>query len=278
MPLLPSLNSAVSGLDAFQQQMDVIGNNIANVDTVGFKTANVDFADRFSDALGMSGAGNQIQMGTGVSIDGIVSNFSQGTISSDGVASNVAVNGSGFFVVRDPLTNTQYVTRAGDFQVDSNGYLVTPNGDRVQGYSDAGLTTFGDIKIDTTGMPATSNPNATITSYNIDASGKINITLSDSTTFTRGQLLLQNFAAPQNLVNAGNNLFTNTASAGGLAAPVAPGASGTGTIQSSALELSNVDLSNEMATLITAQRAFEANSKVITTSDELLQTLVNMKR
>src|SRR5579871_4190661 len=132
MPLLPSLNSAVSGLDAFQQQMDVIGNNIANVDTVGFKTANVDFADRFSDALGMSGAGNQIQMGTGVSIDGIVSNFSQGTISSDGVASNVAVNGSGFFVVRDPLTNTQYVTRAGDFQVDSNGYLVTPNGDRVQ--------------------------------------------------------------------------------------------------------------------------------------------------
>jgi flagellar hook protein FlgE len=276
--MLPSLNSAVSGLDAFQQQMDVIGNNIANVDTAGFKAGTVDFADQFSSVLGNAGGVNTLQAGTGVSIAAIVNNFSQGTVSNTGVPTDLAVSGNGFFVVRDSVTNAQYVTRAGDFQLDANGYLVTPNGGRVEGFSDSGLTTQGDIKIDTAGMPATSDPNATITSYTIDAQGKVNVNLSDGTSFVRGQILLQNFQSPQALVNAGNNLFTATAAAGGLTAPVAPGASGTGKVQSGALELSNVDLSGEMANLIVAQRAFEANSKVITTSDELLQVLVNMKR
>jgi flagellar hook protein FlgE len=148
----------------------------------------------------------------------------------------------------------------------------------LQGYSNAGLSTLGNIQIDTTGMPATSSPTATMTSYTINGQGVITVNLSDGTSFTRGQVLLQNFTDPQALTSQGNNLYSNMANAGPLATLTAPGSSSLGTIQSGALELSNVDLSSQMASLITAQRAFEANSKIITTSDELLQDVVNMKR
>jgi flagellar hook protein FlgE len=285
MPLLTSLGSAVSGLDNFQELMNVIGNNIANVDTTGYKSASVDFADAFSQTLQnatgatstTSGAAS-VQVGTGVTTTAIPSNWGQGAITSTGVASNVAVSGNGFFVVRDTVSNTTYVTRAGDFRVDANGYLVTPTGERVQGFSDAGLTTQGDIKIDLTGEPATSDPTAGMVSYTINAQGKVTVNLSDGTSFTRGQILLQNFADPSELTKQGNNLFSNMAAAGPLTTSSAPGSSGLGKLQAGALESSNVDLSNEMANLITAQRAFEANSKIVTTSDEMLQTLVNMKR
>jgi flagellar hook protein FlgE len=283
--MLTSLNSAVSGLDSFQEDMDVIGNDIANVNTTGFKGANVDFADAFSETLRAPGGASattsgsaSIQIGTGVTITGIKNNWNQGALTTTGVPTNVAISGNGFFMVRDTITNAQFATRAGDFSVDPNGYLVTDTGERVQGFSDAGLTTLGDIKIDTTGMPATSDPAAVVQSFGIDGQGKLTVNLSDGTSFVRGQIMLQNFTDPDELINQGDNLYSNAAAAGPLAALTAPGSSGLGNIQSGALESSNVDLSGEMANLITAQRAFEANSKVITTSDELLQTLVNMKR
>jgi flagellar hook protein FlgE len=117
-----------------------------------------------------------------------------------------------------------------------------------------------------------------MTSYTINSQGVITVNQADGTSFTRGQILLQNFVNPQALSSVGNNLYSNMANAGPLAAMATPGSSGLGTIQSGALELSNVDLSAQMANLITAQRGFEANSKMITTSDELLQDVVNMKR
>jgi flagellar hook protein FlgE len=283
--MLTSLTSAVSGLDSFQEEMDVIGNNIANVNTTGFKTANTDFADAFSNVLVAPGAATgttsgsaSVQVGTGVTITGINNNWNQGSLSTTGVPSNLAISGNGFFVVQDPVTTAQYATRAGDFSVDANGYLVTDTGDRVQGFSDAGLSTLGPIKIDTTGMPATSSPTATVQSFSINGQGQVTVNLSDGTSFVRGQVLLQNFQDPNELINEGNNLYSNLTAAGPLAALTAPGSSGLGNISSGALESSNVDLSAQMANLITAQRAFEANSKIVTTSDELLQTLVNMKR
>lgn len=282
--MLSSLTSAVSGLEDFQQQMNVIGNNIANVDTTGFKTGTVDFADAFSNTLRAPSGGSSttsgsdsIQVGTGVSITGINSNWTQGALSTTGIPSNVAISGNGFFMVRDTVTSAQYATRAGDFNVDSNGYLVTDTGERVQGFSNSGLSTLGDIKIDTTGMPATSDPNASVTGYSISGQGQITVNLSDGTSFVRGQILLQNFQDPSALINVGNNLYSNMSEAGPLPNIEPPGDSGLGSIQSGALELSNVDLSNEMANLITAQRAFEANSKIVTSSDEILQDVVNMK-
>jgi flagellar hook protein FlgE len=282
--MLSSLTSAVSGLDNFQEQMDVIGNNIANVDTTGFKAGVVDFADAFSNTLqgptaasSNSSGSNPVQIGTGVAITGINSNWTQGALSTTGVTSDLAISGNGFFMVQDPATGAQYATQAGNFTVNSNGYLITDTGEEVMGYSDSGLSTLGPIQINTTGMPATSSPTATVSSYSVGTSGQVTVNLSDGTAFVRGQVLLQNFQNPGALVNQGNNLYSNMAEAGPLSAMGAPGSSGLGTIQSGALELSNVDLSTEMANLITAQRAFEANSKIVTTSDEILQDVVNMK-
>ena len=205
-------------------------------------------------------------------------NFNQGAISQTGVGTDLAISGDGFFVVKNPVDGSQYVTRDGAFRKDSSNYLVTSNGYRVQGYSDAGLTTIGDLQIDTTGEPASADPTATVDSYNIDANGFINVTLSDGTSFVRGQVLLQSFSDPAALAKEGNNLYSVGTAAGPLAQPAAPQSSGLGMIRSGALEMSNVDLTSEFSNLITAQRAFQANARMITTSDEVLQEVVNLKR
>jgi flagellar hook protein FlgE len=275
--MLTSLSSAVTGLDSFQQDMDVIGNNIANINTNGFKAGIVNFSDTFSDTL--QSASGSVQVGTGVSIQSTSNNWTQGAVNATGINTDLAISGNGFFVVQDPTTNAQYVTQDGSFSVNSSGYLVTAGGQQVQGYNTAALSGIGSIKIDATGAPSTAAPGATVSSFAINAQGQVNVTLSDGTTFTRGQVLLQNFQDPQALINQSGNLYSNQANAGPMTAtPSAPGSNGLGQIQSGYVEISNVDLSAEMANLITAQRGFEANSKIVTTSDEVLQTLVNMKR
>jgi len=282
--MIRSLTSAVSGIQAFQDEIDVIGNNIANVDTIGFKSATSELADSFSQTLASSNlsGGDSSQIGLGVTTQGIVNQYTQGAINPTGVQTDLAISGNGFFEVRDPVSGATYVTRAGNFQVDANNYLVTSDGYRVQGYTDPGLTTVGDIKIDNGSLPSTSDPTATMTSYSIDSLGKITVGLSDGTEYIRGQVLMQNFSNPQGLVKEGNNLYSGIGSAGpigGAATPTLASASsnGLGTIQAGALELSNVDLSNEFSNMIQTERAFQANARVITTSDEMLQELVNLK-
>jgi flagellar hook protein FlgE len=261
--MLLSIDSGVSALQSYQQELDVISNNIANVNTVGYKTANVDFADTLSETLGSTAAGTT-QVGTGVTTSSISSDYATGTLTSTGVTSDLAVNGNGFFVVKDPNTGASYVTQDGTFTMDSSGYLVTSSGLRLQGAS-------GDIQI-------TSGSSATVSSYAIGTDGTITTTLSDGTTATSGQIALQNFTNPNQLTKVGSNLYTATSAAGGLTSAVTPGTSGTGTIKSGYLESSNVDLASQLTSLITTERAYEANSKVITTSDDVLQTLIALKR
>jgi flagellar hook protein FlgE len=273
--MLLSLDSGVSALDQFQTQLNVIGNNIANVNTVGFKSASVDFADTLSQTLGSNSAGSE-QVGTGVSIASINNQFTQGGISNTGNNTDLAIAGNGFFLVKDPATGANYVTRDGQFTEDNNGYLVTSTGMRVQGYTDAALTTVGDIKIDNTGAPA--GDTSAVSSFNLKSDGTVSVQLSDGTQFTRAQILLQSFTSPDQLLKAGNNLYSGLTNAGPLAAPVAPSLNGPGMLTPGAVEMSNVDLAAQLTSLITTQRAYEANSKVITTSDDVLQTLVNLKR
>jgi flagellar hook protein FlgE len=280
--MLLSLDSGVSALDQFQQQLNVIGNNIANVNTVGFKASDVNFADALSQTLGSNSAGS-MQVGSGVLTASITHQFTQGSITSTGVSTDLAVNGSGFFLVKDPSTGASYVTRDGNFSVDTSGYLVTSNGMRAQGYSDTGLTTQGDIKIDNTGATTTTGGVTTpdsspVQSYTFGADGKLNVELADGTQFTRGQLLLQNFTSPAQLMSVGNNLYSGLSNAGPLTAPVAPNSNGLGALVAGSLEMSNVDLAGQLTDLITAQRAYEANAKVITTSDQILQDLNNLGR
>jgi flagellar hook protein FlgE len=275
--MLSSLSAGVSGLENFQEQMDVIGNNIANINTTGFKAGIVNFSDALSDTL--QGAGSNTppeQVGTGVEISSIGNNWSQGATSTTGVATDLAITGNtgGYFEVVDANNNnTSYLTQDGSFSLNSSGYLVTSNGDFVQG-TNSQTGALGNLQVTTD--PAKTG--VTMTSYTIDSQGNIEVAQSDGTTYVSGQVMLQNVTDPQMMVNSGNNLYSNWQNAGANAALAAPGTNGLGNIQSGALESSNVDLSNEMANLITAQQAFDANSKMITTSNEVLQTVVNMKQ
>jgi flagellar hook protein FlgE len=282
--MIGSLQTGVSGLQQFQEDLQVIGNNIANVNTIGYKSESMDFEDQLSQNL--ANGANPMQIGEGVAAGAIDSDFSQGTINTTGGTTQLAINGNGYFVVKDASSGASYVTRDGEFSLDASGYLVTANGERVQGYTGvapySSASTVGDLQINSataiTALNDTTTPAPTITNYSIDASGQINVTLSDGTSGAIGQVVLQNFTNPQALMNQGNNLYSYSSSAGPLTAPAAPNSSALGQIQSGALESSNVDLATQMADLITAQRAFEANAKMITTSDEILQDLVNLKR
>jgi len=274
--MLRSLNSGVSGMEQFQEEMDVIGNNIANVNTTGFKGSTVDFAEAFDQQLSSGVGGIPMQIGTGVTTSAISTQFIQGSVSTTGVGTDMAISGGGFFVVQDTASGAQYVTRDGSFHVDENGYIVNSSGMRLQGFTDATLTTRGDIKIDNSGAPAGST--AAVQSFSIDADGMVNVRLTDGTAFARGQILMQNFSNPAALTKQGANLYSFSTNAGALGVPSAAGTNGLGTIVSGALEMSNVDLAAQFANLITAQRAFQANARVITTSDEVLQELVNLKR
>jgi flagellar hook protein FlgE len=289
--MLRALTSGVSGIQQFQNRLDVIGNNIANSNTIAFKSARTDFADAFSQTLQVSSASSSgsaqagMQVGSGVVTSSVKNLFTQGALNRTGVGTDLAIDGDGFFMVQDPVSGIEYATRAGDFRLDSNGYLITNKGLRVQGYS-AGDNqpgaTRGDIQIDDSLAPATTDPTATMTTFSIGRDGTVNVHMSDGTEFMRGQILLQRFSDPQALLKEGDNLFSGIAAAGPLggATPTAavPGTSGLGAIESSALELSNVDLANEFANLITTQRGFQASARIITTSDEILQELVNLKR
>ncbi len=277
--MLRSLDSGVSALQQFQQSMDVIGNNIANVDTVGFKGANVQFADSFSQTLSAAGTAGSMQVGTGVVTSAITNNFAQGAVTNTGVATDLAINGNGFFTVKDPTSGATYVTRDGEFTVDPNGYLVTTTGLRVQGYTSFDnsvppVGTLGDVQITNNIVGST----ATISSYGLDTQGNVNVRMSDGTQIVRSQVLLTSFLSPQQLTKEGNNLYSGMAGAGAVIQNGTPGSSGLGTLVGSSLEMSNVDLAGQMSQLITVQRAFQANAKIITTSDEMLQDLVNLKR
>lgn len=262
--MLLSLDSGVSALEQYQEQLNVIANNIANVNTVGFKSADVSFADTLSETIGGNAAGST-QVGTGVTTAAITNDFSTpGALTSTGVQTDMAIQGNGFFVVKDPTSGNSYVTQDGTFRIDTSGYLVTSSGMRLQGST-------GDLKI-------TGTSTASVQGYQINTDGTITVNLSDGTTNTAGQVLLQNYSNPDQLVKVGDNLYTAPAAAGGLAAASAPGSNGVGTIQAGYLEMSNVDLAGQLTSLITTQRAYEANSKVITTSDNVLQTLVNLVR
>jgi len=238
--MFTALSSAVSGLDNYQEQMDIIGNNIANLNTTGFKSVTGNLADSFSDTLqAATSTDDGITIGTGVLTTSTTNDWSNGVINPTGIASNLAINGNGFFIVEDPVSNAQYVTQDGTFSVNSSGNLITATGDYVMGTT-AGGTSLAPIVI----APPTGST-ASVLSYSFSS--------------------------------LGNNLYSNMANAGPLTTAGTPGSGSLGTIQAGALELSNVDLSAQMADLIVAQRAFEANSKMITTSDEVLEDVVNMK-
>jgi flagellar hook protein FlgE len=291
MSLIGTMGSGVSALRTFMKGLEVIGNNIANVNTTGFKASNAQYADSFSNVLRLSSSNGtttttSVAVGTGVLLAGVTTNFTQGSLQSTGKSTDLGISGNGYFRVKNPNSSEEYVTRAGDFRWDEQGYLVTTEGYRVQGLVPSTTTTpdtLGDIKLTTPTTAAKA-----ITSVAIDRFGGVVESYADGSSATTSQLLLQDFKDPSALVKAGGNMYTGMEAAGPTnGAPNAalltdgtnnPGKSGLGTIQAGTLELSNVDLTEQFSDLITTQRSFQAGSRLLTVSDTILEDIVNLKR
>ncbi len=289
MSLIGTLTSGVSAMQAFTKGLEVIGNNIANVNTTGFKGSKASFEESFSNTLRgsalSSGVGSNlsaVQIGTGVQIASINGRFTQGALSSTGVGTDLGISGNGFFRVTNPVDGSEYVTRAGDFRMDDQGYLVTSNGYRVQGLvggaAGTAPSTIGSVKLGT--PPAGTQ----LKSFSFDRQGNFIEFYSDGSSAVTNRLLLQDFRDPSALQRSGDNLFTGMANAGpvgGLALSATdhlPGENGLGNIEAGTLELSNVDLTEQFANMITTQRSFQASSRIVTVSDQVLEEVVNLKR
>ena len=411
---MPSFSIPLSGLTSSSIALSAIANNLANLNTTGYKDQSVQFKDLFYQSLGATGAGNPILLGAGAAVGSIASVFTQGSVSSDGVTTDVAIQGEGFFIAQGPSGDSY--TRAGNFSIDKNGFLVTNDGQQVQGYpavngvisggqglaalqlgagqlspatatsnvrattnlnagaavgdtystpitvfdslgashvlslnftktasgawnynitipaADVGATgapvslktgtmTFdgaGNLltpAADVTGIAVTgladgantltfkwqlfdkgaglvqqvASPSSTtstqqdgngsgaLTKFNIGADGAVSGSFSNGRTALLGQVALATFGNEQGLLRTGANGFVPTL-ASGQAVLGAPGTGGRGTLSGGALELSNVDIASEFAALIIAQRAFQANAKVVTTFDQVTQETINLKQ
>lgn len=392
--MLRSLFSGISGLRSHQTMLDVTGNNIANVNTTGFKSSQTQFQDTLSQMLQNGGGAqdgvggtNPAQVGLGVRVAGITTNFTQGASQMTGRSTDMMIQGDGFFVVRKGAES--YYTRAGSFDFDSTGQMVLPGeGALVQGWAavngvvdtngplsdlrvpagtlmpavatstasyegnldasaangttlnrtidvydatgnvrelqltftkaatgwsiaatdgtatvaaapmtfaaDGSLTTptaltVGGVAVDLSDLTGfagidsvkarTQNGQAagTLQSFALGADGTITGAFSNGLKQTIGRLAIGSFTNPSGLEKAGGSLFRTSVNSGDPQVGPA-GTGGRGTLAGGALEMSNVDLSSEFTSLIIAQRGFQANSRVITTSDEVLQELVNLKR
>ena len=413
--MLRSLFSAISGLQAHQTKLDVVGNNIANVNTVGYKSSTTVFEDTLSQVLrngaspdGANGGTNPAQVGLGVQVAGVTTNWTQGSTQTTGRSTDFLIKGDGFFITKSG--NEQLYTRAGSFDTDATGKLVTPDGSVLQGWTatngvidtnqplqslripigdvlppqtttnnkfsgnlsaDAPATVQVQVQVyDQLGTahamsyvfsPATSpvptpsdgkwtlsvkddknneltnvpvtfdaagkmtapaggtisyNPvganwpagaqiqvdlagidqyagkstasavdpdsgkgyaQGTLTGFKLSADGTVVGLYSNNMSQTIGQMALATFANPSGLEKAGNSSF-RVGDNSGIPQVGRPATGGRGELNAGALEMSNVDLAQEFTGLIIAQRGFQANSKVITTSDEILDNLVNLKR
>lgn len=266
--MLRSMFSAVSGLRAHQTMMDVTGNNVANVNTAGYKASRTTFQETLTQVVrggtagvaGAQGQGGQnpMQLGLGAQVAATDLVYTQGASQVTGRPTDLAIQGDGFFVVEKG--GQTFYMRAGAFTLDNLGQLVAPGGERVQGAN-------GPIVVD----PQQYND------VSIGADGKVMARDGNGALQEIGQLRLARFPNPGGLVRAGNGLYSGSPAAGAAVVDV-PGANGLGTLQAGTLEMSNVDLAQEFTNLILSQRGFQANARTISTSDELLQELVNLKR
>lgn len=260
--MLRGLWSAASGMAAQKMTIDVIANNLANVNTAGFKKSRTDFQDLMYQTVNQAGSETSsggtvpvgIQIGMGTMPVGVHKVFMQGDFEETKNELDMAIEGKGFFKV---LSNEEEVyTRAGNFKLDADGSIVTPNGDKLQ--------------------PEISIPANTV-SINIDSDGTVTAFDPEGAGASLGTIELYSFPNPSGLFSRGHNLFRVT-DASGEAVAGSPGSDGMGTIVQGSVEVSNVDVVQEMVAMIVAQRAYEVNSKAIKTADEMMSIVNNISR
>lgn len=260
--MIRSLWISKTGLDAQQIQMDTISNNLANINTNGFKRSNAVFEDLLYQTLRQPGAQSSqqtqlpsgLQVGTGVRAVAAERIFTQGNLQQTGNSTDLAIDGLGFFQVLMPDGTTAY-SRDGAFQLNSTGQLVTSSGYVVQ--------------------PSITIP-INAQSVTIAKDGTVSVTQAGSTSPVQvGSIQLATFINPAGLQAQGENLYLQTASSGSPSVS-SPGTNGTGTLNQGYVETSNVNVVEELVNMIQTQRSYEINSKAITTSDQMLQKLSQM--
>lgn len=260
--MIRSLWIARTGLDAQQTQLDVISNNLANVSTNGFKRSRAVFEDLLYQTVRQPGAQSSqqtqipsgLQIGTGVRPVSTARIFTQGNLQQTGNPMDVAINGNGFFQILMPDGTIAY-TRDGSFQQDNQGQLVTSSGYPLQ-------------------PNITIPPNALTLTVGKD--GVVSVTLPGQTNAQQlGQIQLASFINPGGLQSVGENLFQETA-ASGAPQPNIPGTNGLGSLNQNYVETSNVNVAEELVTMIQTQRAYEMNTKVVSTSDAMLGRLTQL--
>ena len=259
-----SLAIAATGMQAQQLNVEVISNNIANMNTTGFKRQRAEFQDLLYQNLERPGSSTSstgttaplgIQIGVGVKAGSVGRVTEQGSITRTDNTTDVAISGRGYFQVQMPDGTTAY-TRDGNLALDAQGKLVTSEGFPIQ----PGITVPTDA-----------------VSVTIARDGTVEATLQGQNAPQQlGQLELATFVNPAGLEAQGDNLFVETA-ASGTANTATPGSSGYGTLMQGFVETSNVNAVEEISALIVAQRAYEMNAKVITASDEMLQTATQVR-
>lgn len=293
--MLNSMYSGISGMKANQTKMDVIGNNIANVGTTAFKKSTTRFSDTlYQGKINASGSSvnlggiNPSQVGTGVKVSGIFKSFNQGSLQPTGRPADLAIDGDGFFLVAkgdptDPDSLEIQYTRDGSFSIDEEGNLITADGWRVLGKE---LDENGDPTGDLVpiNIPQTYTPpqgvEQKVVAFNISVNGNgvVTITLEDSTKHDISMLELGLFINPEGMESVGGNRYIPTPNSGDVTYLTYADSKSFGWINQGYIEMSNVDLAEEFVDMIVTQRSYQATSKVITTSDEMLQEVLNLKR
>ncbi len=260
--MIRSLYTGTTGMNAQQLNIDVIANNLANVSTTGFKKSITDFQDLLYETIKTPGSQTSpdtqnptgILVGMGVRPGSVTKVFTQGEFIQTQNPLDMAIQGEGFFQIEMPNGNTAY-TRAGAFKLDGNGRIVNSNGYPM--------------------LPSITIPEGA-QKITISDTGVVSAVLAGDTNSTElGTIELATFINNAGLSSIGNNLFLETA-ASGTPTTGTPGDNGIGTLAQTFLEGSNVNIVQEMANMITAQRAYEINSKAITTSDEMMKTTNNL--
>ena len=263
--MIRAMGTAASGMKAQQMNIDTIANNLANVNTTGFKKSHTEFQDLLYEKVMPGGQvdaegkalPNRIEIGHGVKLVATNKNFSQGTVVSTGNPLDLMVEGDGFFQVRLADGSIKY-TRDGSFKMDAERTIVTSAGYRLE--------------------PEVQIPEDAV-ELSVSREGVISVMIhgDDSNTQEIGQLELARFPNPAGLTARGGNLFTETPASGRPILEL-PGYNGVGETASGFLEMSNVETVDELVSMISAQRAYELNSKTITMADEMLQTVNRLKR
>jgi flagellar hook protein FlgE len=269
--MLGALYSGITGMDAAETGMDVIGNNIANVQTTGFKSGTASFASVYADSVSILGGKAGNEEGKGVQVVALNSIWEQGALEQTMNPTDCAISGDGFFQVTE--NGTEYYTRAGAFRFDATNNLTDPSGRLVQGFDWAGPAT-PPASTDATG-PITIP--AGYTDAQIGADGVISALNAAGTRENFATIALFDFPSIDGLRKMTGNLYEESADSGAPTAFIS-GEAGIGKISNNHLEASNVNLAREFVDLIVTQKAFQANSRVISSSAEMLTEVINIIR